>query len=130
MSNLRLVLMDEKEAFSGLIPSHTVSTFLLAISKGAQGFSTLEEILPEIDSTLWGYFQSNLDPEPLLDGTGDGLLVINWEHCCIESFQQYLPLRENGFANSHNGKYSIEEPAISYRLGKDWKLLDHYFEEV
>lgn len=128
MSNFRLILMEEKIARSGLVPSRTISTVFLALSKGAKGISEFFETISQFDPTWGEFFQENEDSTPLLDGSGDGLLVINWDHHCIESFQEFQPLPHIGEAVIHNGEYALEE-TIPYQLDPIWQIVDHHFEE-
>ena len=127
MSVTRLILMDSHGARSGLIPSRGLGALLWALANGAKTRSELWAKIEKVDSGVQEFFESNLDSNPVLEGVGDGLLVINWDHCCIESFQEFQPIRREGVAYRHNGCYSLEEDPVPYQLGDDWHLIDHQF---
>lgn len=130
MSVVRLVMLDGDEAVSGLVPSPSIDSILSAIARGATNIATFWPLVAEIDSGLREHFESNLDPSPLLEGTGDGLLVISWEHNCIESFQEYQPVRAEGTARRHNGLHAVDAEAEQrYAIGPQWHIIDHHFEE-
>lgn len=127
MSLIRLVMLDVDAARSGLIPSRTIPSVLFAISRGADGVETFWKKILEIDPGLREHFQANEDPEPLLEGIGDGLLVISWEHHCIESFQEFQPVCMEGIAWKHNGTHVVEDSQLEYELNEKWHIIDHYF---
>jgi len=130
MSVIRLVMLDGEEAVSGLVPSHSIDAILSAIARGATNISTFWPLIKEIDAGLREHFDLNLDPSPLLEGTGDGLLVISWEHNCIESFQEYQPLRSEGTVRRHDGLHEIDDESEQrYAIGPQWHIIDHHFEE-
>ncbi|MFZ2959742.1 MAG: hypothetical protein WA705_22915 [Candidatus Ozemobacteraceae bacterium] len=130
MSVVRFVMLDRKTSQSGLVPSRSISTILLSVAEGAHDIPSLWSLVRKFDPGLEEHFHANLDSSPLLEGIGDGLFVISWEHCCIESFQEFQPLSTSGIAFPHNGECAIEnEPAIPYHLGPDWHVIDHFFEE-
>lgn len=129
MSLIRLVMLEKKKARSGLIPSRSIPTVLLSISLGARNIETFWDKVKDHDPTLHEHYQADQDPSPLLEGIGDGLLVISWEHCCIESFQEFQPVTHAGAAVKHNGLYSLEDEIVDYRLSREWSIIDHYFEE-
>ncbi len=130
MSSIRLIMLEKDHAESGLIPSSTISSILAAISEGAVGISSFWEKIREAQPSLQNQFETNRDEKPILEGFGDGLLVINWEFRCIESFQEYQPIRTDGRARRHNGRHSIEvPPGPEFHIGPEWHIKDHYFEE-
>ncbi len=130
MSEIRLILVENDKALSGHVPSSAIPAVMWAISDGAGNNSTLWEKLQNMDPGLKDHFFSNIDDSPLLEGFDDGLLVINWDHCCIESFQVYQPLRLSGTVIPHNGLYSDEEQTeIEFHISGDWSIVDHHFEE-
>ena len=130
MSVIRLVMLDRNESQSGLIPSPSISSVLFTIASGAPGIQEFWEKISEIDSGLKKYYLSNLDSQPILEGQGDGLLVISWERHCIESFQAYQPIRLKGFARRHDGMNSLIELAdLPFQISDEWHIIDHHFEE-
>lgn len=129
MSVIRLILLDSKMAVSGLIPSRSLAVVIWALAQGVNSHESFWKKAASVDVELESYFVQHQDPEPLLEGHGDGLLVVNWEHRCIESFQEYQPVRREGVAQAHNGLHRIEGDSRPYRLGDDWHLVDHQFEE-
>lgn len=131
MSVIRLLLIDKNHTLSGQIPSASIANILYAIAKGAQNIKEMWKIVSKTDPTLEEFYNSNLDKEPTLEGTGDGLLVINWQHKCIESFQIYQPLKLVNKIQIHSGKFCMisQESEIFYIDTNSWKLLDHYFDE-
>lgn len=129
MSLIRLILIGRPDANSGLIPSKSLSVVIWALAEGGKGHTGFWAKVATIDPSLEGFFRSHQDAEPLLDGHGDGLLVVNWEHQCIESFQEYQPVRREGTAPAHSGLHTMEGEGHPYRLGDDWHLVDHQFEE-
>ena len=130
MSLIRLVMIASDNAVSGLVPSRSIPTILLGIARGATGIKGFWEHIKDFDPTLGEHFQDNQDPFPLLEGIGDGLLVISWEHKCIESFQEYQPVRTKGFAISHDGIHSLEDRTEDFLLDQGWHIIDHHFEET
>lgn len=130
MSVIRLVMLDRNESQSGLIPSHAISSVLFAVAGGASHLTDFWEKVAEIDPGLQDHYRSNLDPAPILEGRGDGLLVISWEHHCIESFQAYQPIRTHGLARRHDGRSTTAEgPDLPFQIPEDWSIIDHHFEE-
>jgi hypothetical protein len=128
VSVLRLILMDAKTARAGLIPSRALSTVLLALSRGAANTDQLWKLVEEFDPTLADHFHQSEDKKPVLEGAGDGLLVINWEHHCLESFQEFEPVTGFGEAIRHNGLFS-EDEKIPFQIDSRWHIVDHNFEE-
>lgn len=130
MSLTRLVMLDGSVAVSGLIPSAAIPAVLYSISKGANTINSFWEKIQALEPALKDFFESNIDKEPFLEGFGDGLIVISWDHYCIESFQEYMPLRSEGLAYGHNGSHYIEnEEPHRYSISKTWHIVDHHFEE-
>lgn len=130
MSVIRLIMSENQQAFSGHIPSSSIASVLWAVAQGAENTSTFWHTVKEIDPGLEEHFVSNLDNSPLLEGYDDGLLVISWDHHCIESFQAYQPVRHLGKVQPHNGKYlEIEKEALEYCIKSAWSIIDHHFEE-
>jgi hypothetical protein len=117
-------------AFSGHIPSASISAVMWAIAEGAVNTETFWEKVKNIDPGLQEHFLTNKDDSPLLEGFDDGLLVISWDHQCIESFQAYQPLRHCGSVLPHNGFYLDEDTEpVEYSVPGDWSIVDHHFEE-
>ncbi|MBF0499558.1 MAG: hypothetical protein HQM09_05470 [Candidatus Riflebacteria bacterium] len=130
MSVVRFVMLDRKVSQSGLIPSSSIATILLAVAEGARDNSDIWRFVKKFDPGLEEHFHANQDPSPLLEGIGDGLFVISWEHSCIESFQEFQPLGVSGFASPHNGQCTVQDKSpVPYHLGPDWHVIDHFFEE-
>ncbi|MEW6710879.1 MAG: hypothetical protein AB1403_13720 [Candidatus Riflebacteria bacterium] len=130
MSEIRLIMVQNNVATSGHIPSPSIPAVMWAIANGARDAESLWKKLEEIDPGLAEHFFTNSDNSPLLEGFDDGLLVISWDHYCIESFQVYQPLRVIGSVIPHNGRYLQEDtPAMEYELSADWSIIDHHFEE-
>lgn len=129
MSVIRLILLDSRDAVSGLIPSRSLSVVIWALAEGGRTHESFWKKVTTLDAELAAYFKHHQDPEPLLEGQGDGLLVVNWEHRCIESFQEYQPVRREGVALEHNGLHRVDGAGHPYRLGDEWHLVDHQFEE-
>jgi hypothetical protein len=127
MSLIRLVMLDLDEAKSGLIPSRAIGAVLFAVSQNPQNIRTFWEATKAIDPNLELHFQANADPSPLLEGIGDGLLVISWEHKCIESFQEFQPVGHSGIAVKHNGTHSLEGDTVHYSIPETWHIVDHLF---
>jgi hypothetical protein len=101
-----------------------------AISAGANNSTTLWQKVAELDPGLKDHYQSNADDSPILEGFDDGLLVISWDHCCIESFQVYQPLKLTGTVTPHNGKFlETDKEEIEYQINGNWSIIDHHFEE-
>lgn len=130
MSEIRLIMVEKNCASSGHIPSSSIPALIWAIAKGAKNENKLWNLLEKMDPGLKEHFYSNLDKSPILEGFDDGLLVISWDHKCIESFQVYQPLKPEGSVFHHNGTYQeTDHEGIEYQLEKDWKIIDHHFEE-
>lgn len=130
MSEIRLIMLENNKALSGHIPSSAIPSLMWAISQGADNPEKLWQLLDEIDPGLYEHFSCNNDDSPLLEGFDDGLLVINWDHNCIESFQNYQPLKFSGVVIPHNGKYlDTEHDEIPYQIKRNWNIIDHHFEE-
>lgn len=130
MSVIRLIMSENKQAYSGHIPSSSISAVLWAISQGAKNTDSFWKTLQKIDPGLKEHFLTNLDNSPLLEGHDDGLLVISWDHCCIESFQVYQPVRHVGEVLPHNGKFLEDnEKSLEYAISSAWNIIDHHFEE-
>ncbi|KAF1082165.1 MAG: hypothetical protein GQF41_1805 [Candidatus Rifleibacterium amylolyticum] len=130
MSVIRLIMSENKQAFSGHIPSSSISAVLWAIAQGVVNTSTFWEKVKEVDPGLKEHFLSNLDNSPLLEGHDDGLLVISWDHHCIESFQAYQPVRHIGEVLLHNGRFlEIDKEPVDYCISSNWSIIDHHFEE-
>ncbi len=127
MSLIRLIMLDVDDTKSGLIPSRSIPTVLYAVSQNAHNVDTFWEKVGEIDPNLREHFRVNEDPLPLLEGIGDGLLVVNWEHHCIESFQEYQAVTPLGIAIKHNGMYSLDDMTVPYKIGPNWHIVDHLF---
>lgn len=130
MSVIRLIMAENDQAFSGHIPSSSISAVLWAISEGAVNTQTFWETVKRMDPALQEHFLTNKDDSPLLEGFDDGLLVISWDHNCIESFQAYQPLRHSGNVAYHNGKFMEDglEP-VEFSISNAWSIIDHHFEE-
>ncbi len=130
MSVIRLVMLDRDESISGLIPSHAIATVLFAVAKGAVDLAGFWPRVREMDPGLEGYFRQHLDPHPILEGAGDGLLVISWEHRCIESFQAFQPIRSQGAARRHTGEFAdLTGAEVPFQIPDSWHIIDHHFEE-
>ncbi len=127
MSLIRLIMLDVDEAKSGLIPSRSIPTSLYVVAQDAYSIHTFWDKVREIDPNLHEHFIANEDSLPLLEGIGDGLLVVNWEHHCIESFQEYQPVTPLGIAVKHNGMYSLDDLTVPYKIGSGWHIVDHLF---
>jgi hypothetical protein len=123
-------MLSADKAESGLIPSRSIPTVLFSISNGAKDTKSFWKKMVDIDSTLQEYFQVNKDQQPLLEGIGDGLLVISWEYHCIESFQEYQPVTFTGTAVRHNGRFAVDDDPVLYELSREWHIIDHHFEEI
>jgi len=101
-----------------------------AISAGARDSKTLWQKVSELDPGLKDHYQTNADDSPILEGFDDGLLVISWDHCCIESFQVYQPLKLAGTVTPHNGRFlETDREEIEYQISGNWSIIDHHFEE-
>ena len=129
MSVVRLVMLERKKARSGLIPSRAIGAVLWAVSQGARDISSLWSRVAGCDPTLEEHFRRTEDEQPLLEGAGDGLLVISWEFRCIESFQEYQPVSLEGYAWRHNGSHTVDDEPVHFRIGNEWHVIDHSFEE-
>ncbi len=130
MSVVRLIMSENKQSYSGHIPSSSISAILWAICQGAKNTDTFWKVLQKVDPGLKEHFLTNLDNSPLLEGHDDGLLVISWDHRCIESFQVYQPVRHIGAVLPHNGKFlEANEEALEYQISSAWSIIDHHFEE-
>ena len=123
-------MSENDKTFSGHIPSSSISAVMWAISKGASNTETFWNVVKKIDPGLQEHFLANLDNSPLLEGYDDGLLVISWDHRCIESFQAYQPLRHIGGLFPHNGRFLEEDKEmLEYNISSTWSIIDHHFEE-
>jgi hypothetical protein len=123
-------MSENKQAFSGHIPSASISAVLWAIAQGVVNTDSFWETVKEVDSGLKEHFLSNLDNSPLLEGHDDGLLVISWDHHCIESFQAYQPVRHIGEVLPHNGSFlESDKDPVEYCISSIWSIIDHHFEE-
>jgi hypothetical protein len=123
-------MIENEQASSGHVPSSAIPAIMWSITQGAKNSQTLWKKLKKMDPGLEEHFLSNYDDSPLLEGFDDGLLVISWDYQCIESFQVYQPLRFAGTVIPHNGLFQDKnQQEIEYQLGKDWKIIDHHFEE-
>lgn len=123
-------MSENKQTYSGHIPSSSISAIMWAISQGAENTDTFWKTLQQVDPGLKEHFLTNLDNSPLLEGHDDGLLVISWDHRCIESFQVYQPVRHIGAVMPHNGKFLEDsEKAMEYAISSVWSIIDHHFEE-
>ncbi len=130
MSVIRLIMAENDTAFSGHIPSSSISAVMWAIADGAENTTSFWEKVKHVDPGLKEHFFSNIDDSPLLEGYDDGLLVISWDHQCIESFQAYQPLRHAGCVTPHNGIYLSEDAdPLEFNVSSDWSIIDHHFEE-
>jgi len=130
VSVIRLIMSENKQAFSGRIPSSSISSVLWAIAQGAKDTSMFWNAVKQIDPGLEEHFVTNLDNSPLLEGHDDGLLVISWDHHCIESFQVYQPVRHSGEVLPHNGQFlEIDKEPVEYCISSVWGIIDHHFEE-
>ena len=130
MSEIRLIMVEADKAVSGHIPSPSIPAIMWAIATGASDSNTLWQKVSEVDPGLHEHYLSNFDDSPLLEGFDDGLLVISWDHCCIESFQVYQPLRFSGTVLPHNGKFLVDgEEEVEYQISNNWSIIDHHFEE-
>lgn len=130
MSVIRLIMAEQETASSGHIPSSSISAIMWAIAEGASNTSSFWEKVKHMDPGLYEHFITNKDDSPLLEGFDDGLLVISWDHQCIESFQVYQPLRHNGSVIPHNGCYLVEDSEpVEFVVSNDWSIIDHHFEE-
>lgn len=130
MSVIRLIMIEGEHASSGLIPATAVVSVLYSIGKGAHDIESFWIFADPVDPTLKEFYNAHMDSEPLLEGCGNGLLVVNWDHFCIESFQEYIPLARAGEIITHNGRYrDYENPPLKFSLGDGWHVLDHNFEE-
>lgn len=131
MSVIRLVMVDGSQAESGLVPSSSIPGILYAIGRGATNLPSFWERVIEVEPGLADHFRTNADPIPLLEGCGDGLLVISWEFFCIESFQAYMPVRLEGSVFPHTGseRPTEDQTPVSYTISDNWHVIDHHFEE-
>lgn len=101
-----------------------------AIAEGSNDTDSFWEKVKNVDPGLKEHFFTNLDDSPLLEGYDDGLLVVSWDHQCIESFQAYQPLRHSGTFLPHNGCYQSEDAEeIEFNVSSEWSIIDHHFEE-
>lgn len=123
-------MVEKNNAVSSIIPSSAVSSILYAISAGASNTQTLWEKIKQTEPGLEDFFISNADEIPVLEGYSDGLIVISWDHKCIESFQSYQAIKYRGVASFHNGLHLDEkkEP-IEFKIDDCWNIVDHQFEE-
>lgn len=130
MSVIRLIMAENDQAFSGHIPSSAISAVMWAIADGADNSKSFWEKVKHVDPGLKEHFLSNKDDSPLLEGYDDGLLVISWDHQCIESFQAYQQLLYSGSLLPHNGSYLAEDAEpLEYNVPREWSIIDHHFEE-
>ena len=129
MSEIRLVMLEKDSASSGRVPSSAISSILWAISQGAKDISSFWKKVGTIDQGLHDYYQECRDPSPMLEGSGDGLLVISWHYHCIESFQEYQPVRLEGQVQFHNGMHVVDEEQVPFAITGKWHVIDHHFEE-
>lgn len=130
MSEIRLILVEKNLTTSGHIPSSSISAIMWAISAGATDNTTLWQKVAALDPGLENHYQSNADEFPILEGYDDGLLVINWDYRCIESFQVYQPLKFTGTVTPHNGRFlETDKDEIEYQITSNWTIIDHHFEE-
>ncbi len=130
MSVIRLIMAQGDQTFSGRIPSSAISAIMWAIAEGSTDTDSFWEKIKNVDPGLKEHFFTNLDDSPLLEGYDDGLLVVSWDHQCIESFQAYQPLRHSGAFFPHNGSYQAEDAEeIEFNVSNDWSIIDHHFEE-
>lgn len=130
MSVIRLIMVENDQAFSGHIPSSSISAVLWAIAAGANDTASFWPKVAQMDPTLQEHFSTNQDDSPLLEGYDDGLLVISWAHQCIESFQAYQPIRHTGAVIRHNGIFLEEDfEPVEFTINADWSIVDHHFEE-
>lgn len=130
MSEIRLVMVENGKATSGHVPSSSIPAILWAISVGAVDTNSLWNKIEPVDPSLSEHFTSNSDHSPLLEGFDDGLLVISWDHSCIESFQVYQPLRLSGKVTPHNGLFlESDHEGLEYQITGEWSVVDHHFEE-
>lgn len=130
MSEIRLIMVESEKAASGHVPSASIPAIMWAIANGATNSESLWKKLEKMDPGLKEHFSSNRDDSPLLEGFDDGLLVISWDHCCIESFQVYQPMRLSGTVLPHNGLFlDTEQEEVEYQISGEWSIIDHHFEE-
>jgi hypothetical protein len=123
-------MVEKDKAQSGSIPSSAIPAIMWAISKNANSISSLWKKIPKMDTELKEIFEANMDSLPTLEGIGDGLLVISWDHKCIESFQAYQPLKLSGKVIPHRDGFLDESsPPIEYIIDDAWSIIDHHFEE-
>lgn len=123
-------MVENNKASSGHIPSAAISAILWAIAESANNIETLWSTVSKIDPGLHEHFSANVDDSPLLEGYGDGLIVISWDHKCIESFQAYQPLRRSGHTMIHNGQFLEDnQKPLKYCVSDEWNIVDHHFEE-
>ncbi len=130
MSVIRLIMVENDQAFSGRIPSSAISAVLWAIAAGASDTDSFWQTVAQMDPSLHEHFSTNQDDSPLLEGYDDGLLVISWAHQCIESFQAYQPIRYSGTVTRHNGTFLEEDSEpVEFTIDSNWNMVDHHFEE-
>jgi hypothetical protein len=123
-------MVEKDKAQSGSIPSSAIPAIMWAISQNANSISSLWKKVKKMDTGLREIFEANIDSLPTLEGLGDGLLVISWDHKCIESFQAYQPLKLSGTVSPHRDGFLDESsPPIEYILDDAWSIIDHHFEE-
>ena len=129
MSEIRLILTGDNTTVSGLVPSSAISTILWAVSE-AKSYKLFWKKLSSVNTGAKKYFDSSTDELPILEGFDDGLLVINWDHHCIESFQSYQSIKRHEIMIPHNGLFLVDvaEP-IEFTIGSSWSIADHHFEE-
>lgn len=130
MSVVRLVMVENNKALSGHIPSAAISAILWAISDKAIDVKSLWNTVNRVDPGLQDHFTANVDDSPLLEGYGDGLIVISWDHKCIESFQAYQPVQRTGHTPIHNGQFLEDKlKPLEYSVPDEWNIIDYHFEE-
>jgi hypothetical protein len=123
-------MVEKDSAVSGQIPSSSIPSIFWAIANGAAKLPGFWKKVKEIDPGLEEHFKTNQDQIPNLEGAGDGLLVISWDHKCIESFQSYTPARHAGNVIPHDGEQRVaQKEPLDYQIEDSWSIIDHHFEE-
>lgn len=130
MSEIRLIITGDGSTTSGIIPSSHISLLMWSVSE-SKNYKAFWKKISSINAGLKKYYEDSIDEFPVLEGFDDGLLVINWDHHCVESFQSYQPIRRKGTMVPHNGSFMIHtaEP-LEFEIDNSWSLIDHHFEET
>ncbi|MBF0409147.1 MAG: hypothetical protein HQM10_17495 [Candidatus Riflebacteria bacterium] len=129
MSILRLVLIDKKSALSGLIPSAAMGTLFLSLSESSGTSADFWKKCKNNDPGLEKHFRDFQDVHPIMEGAGDGLLILDIAKKRIESFQEYQRIKRHGRIQKHDGQKSDPQDVSDYEIPGNWEIIDHIFEE-